>query len=105
MSLEIHEREEYYNYVTREFACWVFEYWVKVGCRSDESRMEFLVCMLPDRPNTVGHHELFERWGSLKLTRGEKIQYVAGEMASLAKYAIRMERHGNYDTPGGLASD
>lgn len=29
---------------------------------------------------------------------------LGGQLSSLLKYEIRHERHGNYDTPGGLAS-
>lgn len=42
-----------------------------------------------------------------KLTQAELIQVLthvfSDEILSMMKYAIRQERHGNTDTPGGLA--
>lgn len=42
-----------------------------------------------------------------KLTTAEQIRVItavmAGELQGIAKYAIRQERHGDSDTPGGLA--
>ena len=44
----------------------------------------------------------------LGLTTGEFLQVVSnvlgGEVRSIARYAIRVERHGNTETPGGWAS-
>jgi hypothetical protein len=41
------------------------------------------------------------------LTTGEFLQVItnvmSGEISSIAKYAIRNERHGNLDKPGGWA--
>lgn len=43
-----------------------------------------------------------------ELTTWETTQVVAlvfgEELSGIAKYQIRYERHGNYDTPGGFAS-
>ena len=47
--------------------------------------------------------EFFERVDENNLTDGEVMSILSGLMSSTAKYAIRMERHGNYETPGGLA--
>lgn len=39
----------------------------------------------------------------IKLTYGEKLSVIAEDMATNAKYLIRMERHGDFSKPGGLA--
>lgn len=36
------------------------------------------------------------------LTDGEVISYISGFLANRAKYMIRLERHGDINTPGGL---
>lgn len=36
-----------------------------------------------------------------KLTYGEWVSILSDKIAFEAKYQIRLERHGNYDTPGG----
>lgn len=38
-----------------------------------------------------------------KLTYGEKLSVIAEDMATNAKYLIRIERHGDSSKPGGLA--
>ena len=43
------------------------------------------------------------RCEELDLTFGEKLAVVGGILQSNAKYVIRHERHGNFETPGGLA--
>lgn len=51
--------------------------------------------------------QTFEFVGSLRekynLTPGEVIMLMAHELAQVAKYIIRVERHGNTSTPGGEA--
>lgn len=37
-----------------------------------------------------------------RLTRVEAMQAVTSSIASFLKYALRYERHGNYDTPAGI---
>lgn len=39
----------------------------------------------------------------IKLTYGEKLSVIAEDMATNAKYLIRIERHGDSSKPGGLA--
>ena len=45
--------------------------------------------------------------GQPQLTGGEELKVVGGELgryvSQMAKYQIRRERHGDEDTPGGLA--
>lgn len=37
-----------------------------------------------------------------QITDGEWLAFIATEAQRMAKYMIRFERHGDYDTPGGI---
>lgn len=39
------------------------------------------------------------------LTPGEQLRVLSGELGMVAKYMIRVERHGDTGTPGGIAPD
>lgn len=46
--------------------------------------------------------DLISKSGAAGLTHGEFQSMIGDLLMSSAKYMVRFERHGNYDTPGGL---